>query len=109
MSYRPLIVLVAALITWAIAAPLASERNGRVARTVANVEQWVGRRFDRIYLETTLAQHIAAVESFRMEAKHGTQTGLRSWAAQRLPTLEDHLQHTQKILAELPSEPVAHR
>jgi len=89
--------------------PVPVDRNDRVARTVANVEQWVGRRFDRIYVETVLAEHVAAIESFRLQAENGTQPGLRSWAAQRLPTLEKHLQHTQKILAQLPSEPIAQR
>lgn len=88
---------------------LPADSNDRLARRRADLAQWHGPRFDRVYTERMVAAHVEAVEEVRLVANSGTQPELRSWAEKTLPTLEEHLQHAQKLLSDIPTEPVARR
>lgn len=88
---------------------LPADANDRLARRRADLAQWDGPRFDRVYAERMVAAHVEAVEDVRRMADSGTQPELRSWAEATLPRLEDHLQHAQKLLSDIPTEPVARR
>lgn len=54
--------------------------------------------FDALYMRTTgLKEHKAAVALFEKASASAKNSELKAWAAQKLPTLRDHLAHAQKI------------
>jgi putative membrane protein len=57
-----------------------------------------GRTFDRDYMRMMVDDHVQTVAMFRSFARNGRDPQLRSWAAQKLPRLEDHL-HMARMTA----------
>jgi len=61
-----------------------------------------GAAFDRLYAEMVAVQaHAEAVALFDQEAAQGSDMELRSFAAQKIPTLQHHLQMGQALRASL--------
>lgn len=56
-----------------------------------------GESFDREYVKSQLAAHRAAVALFEGQAKNGSDSELKQFAASTLPTLQDHLQLVQQL------------
>ncbi len=54
-----------------------------------------GDAFDRAYMQEMLKDHRKDVNEFRTESKTGKDADVKAWAAQTLPTLEDHLKMAQ--------------
>jgi putative membrane protein len=52
-----------------------------------------GAEFDRLYVQMQQQAHDTAVKLFAKYAKDGDNAALKSFAAQTLPTLEDHQKH----------------
>jgi putative membrane protein len=50
-----------------------------------------GGAFDKDYVKDQLGAHKAAVALFSKESKNGKDPTLKNFAAQTLPTLQDHL------------------
>ncbi|HTC62971.1 MAG TPA: DUF4142 domain-containing protein [Candidatus Saccharimonadales bacterium] len=57
-----------------------------------------GEAFDRAYAQDMVRDHSADVAEFRMESKDGKDTSIKNFAAQKLPTLEDHLKQAREML-----------
>lgn len=55
-----------------------------------------GKDFDKKYTELMVSDHKEDVEAFKKEASEGTEASLKSFAAKTLPTLEHHLQESEK-------------
>jgi putative membrane protein len=50
-----------------------------------------GAEFDRMYMQHMLQDHKKDVAEFEKEAEKGTDSALRTFAQQTLPTLREHL------------------
>lgn len=55
-----------------------------------------GDRFDRQFVRDEVANHRRAIAMFKREAAHGQDADVRTFAAQRIPVLEKHLQMAEK-------------
>jgi putative membrane protein len=58
-----------------------------------------GAEFDRAFLQQMAKDHEEAVAQFAAEAKEGHNPELKAYAAQQLPTLQDHLQLARDLAA----------
>jgi putative membrane protein len=56
-----------------------------------------GAEFDRAFAQQQLQSHQTAVELFRAYAQSGDNAQLKQWAAQTLPSLEEHLRQAQQL------------
>ena len=56
-----------------------------------------GAEFDRVFARQQLQSHQTAVELFRAYAQSGDNAQLKQWAAQTLPSLEEHLRQAQQL------------
>jgi putative membrane protein len=56
-----------------------------------------GAEFDRVYARDMVADHEKDIAEFKKEANSGSNSDVRSFAAQTLPTLEDHLKMAQQM------------
>ncbi|MEH1904866.1 MAG: DUF4142 domain-containing protein [Nostoc sp.] len=57
-----------------------------------------GRNFDRQYLNQMVQDHQKTVSLFETEAQQGQDPDLKAFAAQTLPTLQEHLQQVREIV-----------
>lgn len=60
-----------------------------------------GKDFDKAYAKAMVDGHKDVIKSFEDEAKNGTDTDLKTFAADQLPTLHHHLDEAQKMLNKL--------
>lgn len=58
-----------------------------------------GTEFDRAYMQMMVKDHEEDVSEFKREAASGRNQALKDFAAQTLPTLEDHLKEARDIAA----------
>lgn len=56
-----------------------------------------GAEFDRMYMDHMVKDHKKDVSEFEKQAEKGTDTALRSFAQQTLPTLREHLTLAQSL------------
>jgi putative membrane protein len=56
-----------------------------------------GEKFDQAYMKNMVRDHTKDVSEFRKESTSGTDSDLKSFASQTLPTLEDHLKEAKNI------------
>ncbi len=56
-----------------------------------------GDAFDKEYMADMVKDHKTDVAAFRNESKIGKDPQVKSFAADKLPTLEDHLKNAQKV------------
>lgn len=56
-----------------------------------------GADFDEDYLEAMIAEHKKDIKEFEKEAKNGKDPDLKTYAAQTLPTLREHLKQAQQL------------
>ena len=56
-----------------------------------------GAEFDTAYSEQAVKDHEAAVALFKNEASAGSDAGLKTFAQQTLPTLEEHLRMAKAL------------
>ena len=56
-----------------------------------------GAAFDTAYSEQAVKDHEGAVALFKNEASNGSDAGLKSFAQQTLPTLEEHLRMAKAL------------
>lgn len=61
-----------------------------------------GPSFDRTYIDHMVMDHEKDIAEFEREANEGTNQELRSYAAQQLPTLREHLALARQIQKQLP-------
>jgi putative membrane protein len=60
-----------------------------------------GPAFDRAYMEQSVANHEVIVALFEGEAADGKNERLKLWAAQKLPTLREHLEIARGLRAKI--------
>lgn len=58
-----------------------------------------GVEFDRAYMQMMVKDHEEDVMEFKKEASSGKNPALKSFAAETLPTLEDHLKQAKDVAA----------
>ncbi|HEY4136974.1 MAG TPA: DUF4142 domain-containing protein [Casimicrobiaceae bacterium] len=73
-----------------------SNDEKQVAERLAKLD---GAAFDKLYSEQAVKDHEAAVALFKNEASAGSDAGLKSFAQQTLPTLEEHLRMAKELPA----------
>ena len=56
-----------------------------------------GAAFDRMYMKAILTDHRSDVAEFRVEARTATNTEVKRYASDTLPTLKDHLKLAKEI------------
>ncbi|MCU0352440.1 MAG: DUF4142 domain-containing protein [Cytophagales bacterium] len=67
-------------------------------QSVANdLKDETGKDFDEEFMEKMNAAHKKDVEMFEKASKDGQDPDIRSFAAKTLPTLRNHLQHTDHL------------
>lgn len=60
-----------------------------------------GNRFDRRYITIQVREHEKAIQLFERQASSGQDPQLRQFAADKLPTLKQHLQMAQSLSASM--------
>jgi putative membrane protein len=58
-----------------------------------------GSEFDRNYMKDMVSDHEKDVAEFEKEANNGTDPDVKKWAADTLPTLQEHLKMAKDTLA----------
>ena len=58
---------------------------------MSELSQLSGVEFDRAYMEEMVRAHNKDLSLFQRQAQEGQDSDLKSWAAQKLPTLQNHL------------------
>jgi putative membrane protein len=60
-----------------------------------------GNAFDRAYMSEMVNDHKHDVAEFKKQAERGKDPDLKSWASQKLPTLQEHLRMAQDVEAQV--------
>ena len=58
-----------------------------------------GPEFDHAYMQMMVEDHEKDVAEFKQEAASGKNPAIKNFAAQTLPTLEDHLRQARDVAA----------
>ena len=58
-----------------------------------------GAQFDQAFLRYQVMHHEKDVTAFNLQAKEGQDPGLKAFAAQQLPVLQEHLREAQTLAA----------
>jgi putative membrane protein len=56
-----------------------------------------GENFDRVYMENMVRDHKKDVADFQKESTNGSDTAVKQFASETLPTLQQHLQQAESI------------
>jgi putative membrane protein len=56
-----------------------------------------GAEFDKMYADFMVSDHKEDIKEFKKEASEGSESALKSFAGNTLPTLEHHLMESQKV------------
>jgi len=75
---------------------VASNDEKQVGEKLAKLQ---GADFDKAYAEHAVKDHEDAVALFKNEASAGSDAGLKTFAQQTLPTLEEHLRMAKELPA----------
>lgn len=65
--------------------------------TKAMLEKLSGEQFDQAYMKDMVKDHKKDVADFRRESRSAQDPDVKKFAAQTLPTLEDHLKQAESI------------
>jgi putative membrane protein len=60
-----------------------------------------GADFDREYVNYEIKDHKEDISMFQHEVDHGTNSDIKSWASQNLPTLREHLNMAESARTQL--------
>jgi putative membrane protein len=75
-----------------------SQLNAKDQAVYVRLSQLSGTAFDRDYARDMVRDHETDIAMFRHEANGGKDASIKSFAAQTLPTLEDHLKLARQAL-----------
>lgn len=75
---------------------LPTELDAQKQKTYDDLKARKGADFDKEYTHLMVSDHKKDIEEFRKEASGGTETSLKSFASNTLPTLEHHLKESEK-------------
>lgn len=76
---------------------LPDKLDAKDAATKARLEKLSGEQFDHAYMLDMVRDHTKDVTEFRTESKTAKDPGVKNFASQTLPTLEDHLKQAKAI------------
>ena len=76
---------------------LPSEPSPKDKATKDRLSKLSGEQFDKAYMTDMLQDHKKDVAAFQRESTSGRDPDVKSFAAQTLPTLQDHLKDAQSI------------
>jgi putative membrane protein len=71
-----------------------NEKHQQIAEKLAKLQ---GAEFDRAYIRAMVKDHEKAVELFSKEAQQGQDADLKAFAAETLPTLQEHLNMVNEL------------
>ena len=71
--------------------------DGKHQKLLDKLSSTPNNRFDREYIAAQTHAHKEAVSLFADYAQNGTDPRLKQFAADTLPTLQEHLRHVQKL------------
>jgi putative membrane protein len=74
-----------------------SDLNAKDKATKERLSKMSGAQFDKAYMANMVRDHQQDVAEFRRESKMAKDPDVKSFAAQTLPTLEDHLKEARSI------------
>jgi len=80
---------------------LPTAMDAKQRATKARLDKSTGAAFDRAYMNAMVADHNADVAAFRAYSKSGSDTELRTWAGNTLPTLEEHQKMAKETASKL--------
>jgi putative membrane protein len=69
-------------------------QHQQIAETLAKLQ---GANFDRAYIRQMVEDHEKAVKLFSQEAQEGQDADLKAFAAETLPTLQEHLKMVSQL------------
>jgi putative membrane protein len=76
---------------------LPQDLSAKDKATRATLEKLSGEQFDQAYMKDMVKDHKRDVSDFRRESKSAQDPDVKKFAAQTLPTLEDHLKQAESI------------
>ena len=76
---------------------LPDKLDAKDTATKAHLEKLSGKQFDHAYMLDMVRDHTKDVTEFRTESKTAKDPGVKNFASQTLPTLEDHLKQAKAI------------
>ena len=76
---------------------LPAEPSPKCKATKDRLSKLSGEQFDKAYMSDMLMDHKKDVAAFKSESANGQDPDIKQFAAQTLPTLEDHLQQAQTV------------
>jgi putative membrane protein len=74
---------------------LPTEVGAKHKATKDRLSKLSGSAFDRAYMQEMVADHRKDVSEFQRESRSGKDPDVKAWAAQTLPTLQEHMQLAQ--------------
>lgn len=77
--------------------PLPNKLDAKDAATKARLEKLSGAEFDRAYMRDMVTDHTKDVREFEREASSAKDPAVKNFAAQTLPTLQDHLKQAKNV------------
>jgi putative membrane protein len=81
--------------------PLPAKLSAKDQATKDRLSKLSGDAFDKAYMSDMVNDHKTDIAAFRNESKTGKDPQVKSFAADTLPTLEDHLKNAQKVAPEV--------
>jgi putative membrane protein len=76
---------------------LPQDLSAKDKATKATLEKLSGEQFDQAYMKDMVKDHKKDVSDFRRENRAAQDPDVKKFAAQTLPTLEDHLKQAESI------------
>jgi putative membrane protein len=76
---------------------LPQDLSAKDKATKAALEKLSGEQFDKAYMKDMVKDHKKDVSDFRRESKSAQDPDVKKFAAETLPTLEDHLKQAQSV------------
>jgi putative membrane protein len=77
---------------------LPSSRDGKQQRELERLQKLSGADFDRAYMKLLIDDHQKDIREFRKQAQRATDPDIKSFAANTLPKLHDHLAMAQEAV-----------
>ena len=74
---------------------LPTDMDAKDKATYNRLSKLTGPAFDRAYMKDMVADHKTDVAEFQKEATNGKNSDLKGFAADTLPTLQEHLKMAQ--------------
>ena len=69
--------------------------DGKAQAEYNRLQNLSGADFDREFVNHTIKDHKEDITMFQHEANNGTNSDVKNWASQQLPTLKEHLRMAQ--------------